>query len=167
MEAKGPSWAISACGEKKCGIRFCQYEIWGLKLLMLVFWLVMMVSTCRSKQWFKPENHKELYQCLFLSLLYYLIQDSVHFTFFFPMALLTILESFPLYWGFLITYAVGLLWTSDQPAAEASTYTGLHNTTQETNMHASSRTRTRNPRNREAENLRIRPRGHRDLHLTI
>jgi hypothetical protein len=33
--------------------------------------------------------------------------------------------------GFLIThtyrYTVGLLWTSDQPDAEASTYTGQHN----------------------------------------
>jgi hypothetical protein len=29
--------------------------------------------------------------------------------------------------GFLITHTVGLLLTSDQPVAEASTYTGQHN----------------------------------------
>jgi hypothetical protein len=32
----------------------------------------------------------------------------------------------PLYWGSLITHKVGLLCTSDQPVAEASTYTGQH-----------------------------------------
>jgi hypothetical protein len=32
---------------------------------------------------------------------------------------------------------VGLLWTSDQPVSETSTYTGQHNIeTQETNIHA-------------------------------
>jgi hypothetical protein len=35
----------------------------------------------------------------------------------------------PFFRGFLITYrhTVGLLWTSDQPVAETSTYTGQHN----------------------------------------
>jgi nucleosome binding factor SPN SPT16 subunit len=36
-----------------------------------------------------------------------------------------------LFWGFLILlfrHAVGLLWTSDQPDAKASTYTEQHNT---------------------------------------
>jgi hypothetical protein len=38
-----------------------------------------------------------------------------------------------------LTHTVGLLWTSDQPVAEASTYTGQHNIeTQETNIHALS-----------------------------
>jgi hypothetical protein len=33
------------------------------------------------------------------------------------------------YWGFviLLRHTVGLLWTSDQPVAKASTYTGQHN----------------------------------------
>jgi hypothetical protein len=44
----------------------------------------------------------------------------------------------------LIRHAVGLLWTSDQPAAKASTVTGQHN------IHASSRIRTHNPRNQAA-----------------
>jgi hypothetical protein len=56
---------------------------------------------------------------------------------------------------------VELLWTSDQPAAEASTYTGQHNIQkQETNIHALSGIWTRYPSNQEAEDLRVRPRGH-------
>jgi hypothetical protein len=52
--------------------------------------------------------------------------------------------------GFLdhiqLTYTVGLLWTSDQPVAEASTYSEQHNIeTQETNIHAISGIRTREP----------------------
>jgi hypothetical protein len=67
--------------------------------------------------------------------------------------------------GFLITHThrhtVGLLWTSDQPVAETSTYTGQHNIeTQETNIHAPSVIRTRDPSNRAAADLRLRPRGH-------
>jgi hypothetical protein len=40
-------------------------------------------------------------------------------------------EPCALYWGFSITHTirhtVGLLWTRDQPVAEASTYTEQHN----------------------------------------
>jgi hypothetical protein len=38
-----------------------------------------------------------------------------------------------------IRHTVGLLWTSDQPVAETSTYTAQHNIqTQQTNIHAPS-----------------------------
>jgi hypothetical protein len=61
-----------------------------------------------------------------------------------------------------LTHTVGLLWTSDQPVAEASTYTEQHNIeTQETNIHAFSGIRTRYPSNQTAANLRFRPRGYR------
>jgi hypothetical protein len=50
-----------------------------------------------------------------------------------------------------IRHTVGLLWTSDQPVAEASTYTRRHNIqTQETNIHALSGTRTHDPSNQQA-----------------
>jgi hypothetical protein len=54
--------------------------------------------------------------------------------------------------GFLnhiqLTHTVGLLWTSDQPVAEASTYTGQHNIeTQQRNIHALSGIRTCEPSN--------------------
>jgi hypothetical protein len=66
--------------------------------------------------------------------------------------------------GFLITHTdrhtVGLLWTSDQPVAETSTYTGQHNIeTQQTNIHTPSGIRTRDSSNRAAVDLRLRPRG--------
>jgi hypothetical protein len=70
--------------------------------------------------------------------------------------------------GFLIThththththrYTVGLLWTSDQPVAETSTYAGQH----ETNIHAPSEIRIRDPSNQVAADQRLRPRGHWD-----
>jgi hypothetical protein len=45
-----------------------------------------------------------------------------------------------------LTHTVGLLWTNDQPVAEASTYTEQHKIeTQETNIHALSGIRTRDP----------------------
>jgi hypothetical protein len=74
--------------------------------------------------------------------------------------------------GFLdhiqLTHTVGLLWTSDQPVAEASTYTGQHNIeTQETNIHALSGIRTRDPSNQAAADLRLRPRGYRGRHIYI
>jgi hypothetical protein len=57
---------------------------------------------------------------------------------------------------------VGLLWTGDQPVAMASVYTGQHNTeTQQTNIHALSGIRIRDPSNQAAADLRLRPRGHR------
>jgi hypothetical protein len=49
---------------------------------------------------------------------------------FFPMVLQPTLEPCPpLYWSFLITIKrmVELLWTSNQPVAEAATYTREHN----------------------------------------
>jgi hypothetical protein len=60
-------------------------------------------------------------------------------------------------------HMVGLLWTSDQPVAETFTYTGQHNIyTLETNIHARSGTRPRDPSNQVAADLRLRPRGHWD-----
>jgi hypothetical protein len=46
---------------------------------------------------------------------------------------------------------VGLPWTSDQPVAKASSYTGQHNTEAETNIHASSGIRTHDPSNQAAK----------------
>jgi hypothetical protein len=61
-----------------------------------------------------------------------------------------------------LTHTVGLLWKSDQPVAEASTYTGQHNIeTQETNIPALSGMRARDPSNQAALDLRLRPRGYR------
>jgi hypothetical protein len=60
-------------------------------------------------------------------------------------------------------HTVGFLWTSDQPVAETSTCTGQHNIgTQETNIHALSEIRTREPINQAAADLRLRPLGHWD-----
>jgi hypothetical protein len=54
---------------------------------------------------------------------------------------------------------VGLLWTSDQPVAEASTYTGQHNIKrQETNIYGLRGIQTRDNSNQAAADLR--PRGH-------
>jgi hypothetical protein len=54
-------------------------------------------------------------------------------------------------WGYMITHkdtpqSVGLLWTSDQPLAETSTWQHL----QQTNIHALGGIRTRNPSRRSA-----------------
>jgi hypothetical protein len=49
-------------------------------------------------------------------------------------------------------HTVGLLWTSDQPVAETSTYTGQHK--RET-LHAPSGIRTRDPFNQAAVDLRL------------
>jgi hypothetical protein len=73
------------------------------------------------------------------------------------------MQWFPLAFCMIVfRHTVGLLWTSDQPVAETSTYTGQHNTeTQETNIHALSGIRTRDPSNQAAADLRLRPRGYR------
>jgi hypothetical protein len=64
-------------------------------------------------------------------------------------------------WSHTYRHTVGLLWTSDQPVAEASTYTRQHNIEkQQTNIHAPSGNRTRDPSNQAAADLRLRPRGH-------
>jgi hypothetical protein len=67
----------------------------------------------------------------------------------------------------VITYTLrhmaGLLWMSDQPVAETSTYTGQHNIqTQETNIHATSGILTRDPSNQAVADLCLRSRGHLD-----
>jgi hypothetical protein len=49
----------------------------------------------------------------------------------------------------LFTHAVGHLWTSDQPVAKASTYTGKHNT--KTNVHAPSEIRTHDTSNQATD----------------
>jgi hypothetical protein len=62
-----------------------------------------------------------------------------------------------------IRHTVGLLWTSDQPVAETSIYTGQHNRqTQETNFHVPSGIRTCDPSNQVVADLHLRPRGHWD-----
>jgi hypothetical protein len=70
----------------------------------------------------------------------------------------------PLFGVSVITHrrhTAGLFWTSDQPVAKTSTYTGQHNIqTQETNIHVPSGIRTLDPSNRPAAELRLRPRGH-------
>ena len=55
------------------------------------------------------------------------------------------------------THSVGLLWTSDQPDTQTSTWQHTTLTTD------SGRIRTRDPSNRAAVNPRLRPRGHWDL----
>jgi hypothetical protein len=66
----------------------------------------------------------------------------------------------------VITHAirktVGLLWTSDQPVAETSTYTVQHNI--QTSMPPSG-IRTRDPSNQAAADLRLRQRSHFDRQL--
>jgi hypothetical protein len=49
-------------------------------------------------------------------------------------------------------HSVGLLWTSDQPDAEASTW---HHTTLTTDIHAPARIRTRIPSKQAATDLRL------------
>ena len=56
---------------------------------------------------------------------------------------------------------VGLLWTSDQPVAEISTW---QHTTLTTNIHAPGEIRTHDLSRRAAAELRLRPRGHWDRH---
>jgi hypothetical protein len=94
-----------------------------------------------------------------------LISFKFFFIHFFLRIFLTV-KVFLNHSGFLdhvqLTHTVGLLWTSDQPVAEASTYTGHHNIeTQETNIHALSGIRTRDPSNEAAADLRLRRRGYR------
>jgi hypothetical protein len=75
------------------------------------------------------------------------------------MSLQPILEPDPpLYWGFLITYrhTVGLLWTSDQPVAEASTYTGQTQHTNTRDKHPYPE-RDSNPRSQQPSGRRPTP----------
>ena len=58
--------------------------------------------------------------------------------------------------------SVGLLWTSDHPVAEISTW---QHTTLKTNIHAPGGIRTRNPSKRSAADTLLRPLGHWDGHL--
>jgi hypothetical protein len=62
------------------------------------------------------------------------------------------MQSFPLAFCMIVfSHTVGLLWTSYQPVAEASTYTGQQNIeTQETNIHALNGIRTRDRSNQAA-----------------
>jgi hypothetical protein len=61
-----------------------------------------------------------------------------------------------------LTHTVEILWKSDQPVAEASTYTRQHNIeTQDTNFHVVSGIQTRDPSNQAAADLRLRLRGYR------
>jgi hypothetical protein len=54
---------------------------------------------------------------------------------------------------------------SDQPVAEAYAYTGQQTYKHtETSIHAPSGIRPRDPSSQAAEDLRRRPRGHRDRH---
>jgi hypothetical protein len=80
-----------------------------------------------------------------------------------------LMQWFPLAFCMVVfRHTVGLLWTSDQPVAEISTCTGQHNIeTQQTNIHAFSGIRTRDPSNQAAADLRLRPRGYRGRHTKI
>jgi hypothetical protein len=60
-------------------------------------------------------------------------------------------------------HTVGLLCTSDQPVAETSTYTGQH----KRQISDPKRTRTGDPSNQAAADLRLRPRGHWDRHSIV
>jgi len=56
-------------------------------------------------------------------------------------------------------HSVGLLWTSDRPDAETSTW---QHTLLPRDVHGPSGIRTRNPGKRAAADRRLRSRGHRD-----
>jgi hypothetical protein len=62
-----------------------------------------------------------------------------------------------------IPHSVGLLWTSDQPVAETSKW--QHS--KETDIHADSGIRTRNPNKRTVADQLLRPRVHWDRHCEI
>jgi hypothetical protein len=80
-----------------------------------------------------------------------------------PMASL-----FGVSWSHTYRHTVGLLWTSDQPVAETSTYTGQHNIeTQQTYIHVPSGSRAHDTSNQAAADLRLRPRGHWDRHFHV
>jgi len=68
---------------------------------------------------------------------------------------LLIIEASRLHSGTL--HSVGLLWTSDQPDVETSTW---QHTTLTKNIHGSSGIRTRHPSKRMAADSCLRPRGH-------
>ena len=63
-----------------------------------------------------------------------------------------------------MTHSVGLLWTSDRPFSEASTW---QHTTLATDIHASGGIRDHNPRKRAAADPRHRPRGYRDRPVAV
>ena len=59
----------------------------------------------------------------------------------------------------------GHFWKNDGPVTEAATYTTSNK--HETNIHTLNGIRNRDPSNREAADLRLRPHGHRDRHELI
>jgi hypothetical protein len=87
------------------------------------------------------------------------------------MALQPILELCPCIEVFqyhTIKGTIGLLSTSDQLAAEASTYTEKHNIkVQERNIHIFSGIQTRNPIDQAAKYLHLRLRGNRDKPINM
>jgi hypothetical protein len=60
---------------------------------------------------------------------YFILSRDVHIVF--PMALQPtlslVLLCIEVFYPHTIRHTIGLLWTSDQPVAETSTYTGQHN----------------------------------------
>ena len=69
--------------------------------------------------------------------------------------------------GHIHTHTKGsTLWPSDQLVAEAATYT-THNKTQQTNIHAPSGIRTRDPSNQVTGNLCLKAHGHRQAGLLL
>ena len=94
----------------------------------------------------------------------YIFNSTVIDWTFFPVA-----QQSPVGCGLLITeasrsHSVGLLWTSDQPDTETSTW---QHTTLTTDIHAAGGIRTRNPSQRSTADPRLRPRGHWDRHLLL
>jgi hypothetical protein len=109
---------------------------------------------------------KFVYVYVVLSKKKYFPLASVFFFFFYP-AFTTLYQSEPPHSrGFEITHkdaqqSVGLLWTSDQPVAETSTWRHTQNS-QRTTIHALGRILTRNPSKPSAVDTRLRPLGHWD-----
>jgi hypothetical protein len=72
----------------------------------------------------------------------------------------------PHFSGYMITHkdtpqSAGLLWTSDQPVAETSTWQHTQNS-QQTNIHAPGGIRTSNSSRRSSADTLLRPLGHLD-----
>jgi hypothetical protein len=112
-------------------------------------------NTARNKQWKNITSHTSLLLIINHSYLRF-----IHNSFTFPVH--SQLEHRTPFGISVITHTirhtVGLLWTSEQPVAETSTYTRQHNIQpQETNIHAPSRIRTRDPSNQAAADVRLGP----------
>jgi hypothetical protein len=109
--------------------------------------------------WFHDEDINECVNCTFV----------LHLSLLFYLAFTTLYEFEPPHSrGSKITHkdapqSVGLLWTSDQPLAETSTWQHTQHL-QQTTIHAPGGIRTSNPSKRSAVDTHLRPLGHWDRH---